>query len=102
MLDLAWPVHRARHAVLAGDPFPALEPEEVSLCLWRRDEQVVHRELPGAESTALALAATGLSFGALCERIAAEVGDEEAPARAAAWLGSWIDARLVARLAART
>lgn len=97
VLALDWPVHEARRALRRGEPIPRLTRAPVRLCLWRRDEQVVTRELSPDEATALASAASGIDFGALCERIAALHGEHEAPARAVAWLGAWLDAGLVRR-----
>jgi hypothetical protein len=50
---------------------------------------VLHRELEETEARALERSATGVAFGTLCEEIARETGEEEAPARAAAWLARW-------------
>jgi hypothetical protein len=91
LLQVSWPVHSARHALRSEEPTPSLSFAPVFLCLWRRDEQVVHRELGDAEARALEHAAAGIRFGLLCEEIAQGCGEESAPARAAAWLGTWID-----------
>ena len=95
LLRLGWPVQELRSAMRAEEPLPEIEPAATALCLWRRDEQVVHRELDPREAQALEAAASGVAFGLLCERVAREVGEDEAPSLAATWLASWIDDGLV-------
>jgi hypothetical protein len=98
LLRCAWPVHEARaHADLADDgEAPQLAPAPTALCVWRRDETVRYRALEPLEADALASLAAGLPFEALCAPLAAALGDDEAPARAAGLLSGWIDAGLLA------
>lgn len=91
LLVLDWPVHHCRRAFDGGEPplAPALAPERTSICIWRDCEQVRYRAVEEREARALELAAHGEPFGLLCEQLAAEVGDGEAPALAAALLARW-------------
>ncbi len=100
ILRLGWPVHEVRHAVRDGQPIPTLgdAPVPLALCLWREDERVVSREVAPDECSALEAASRGVSFGALCEQIANDRGENEAPLQAAGWLAGWIDAGLVLAL----
>ena len=98
LLALDWPVHEARRAVREGEPLPQLSPAPTHLCLWRRDEQVVTRELEAEELLALRPLEAGIEFGALCARVAGDRGsgsEEEAVARVAGWLTGWTDAGLL-------
>jgi len=60
------------------------------MLIWRRDERVLHRSLELREEAALALLSLGSRFDELCEWAAVEIGEDEAPARAAAWLEQWL------------
>ncbi len=95
ILELGWPVHDLRIAERAREPLPAIQGRMTRLCVWRRDERVSHRALDGAEARALERATSGTAFGSLCEAIARETGEDEAPARAAGWLGRWIEDKLI-------
>jgi hypothetical protein len=96
-LRCAWRVDALWAAHARGEPLGAPpEPGPLALCVWRRDERVLHRALDALEADCLDAALAGERFGALCERIAAARGEAEAPARAAAMLAGWLDAGLVA------
>ena len=95
ILRLGWPVQDVRQALRNDQPVPRLAPAPSALCLWRHDERVVSRALPPDECAALESAARGIAFGELCEQIAADHGEDAAPARAAGWLAGWVDAGLV-------
>ncbi len=105
-LDLDYPVHRFRLAWDAqqrDDPEPnhddALEDALAELAsfergfhpilVWRSDERVSYRGLEPVEAACLDIALAGDSFGTLCEYLASEVGDGEAPNHAAALLARW-------------
>jgi hypothetical protein len=70
------------------------------VCVWRTRERVHYRTVDPQEAGALTLATRGECFGALCERLASEVGDGEATARAAALLARWQADGLIAGLPA--
>jgi hypothetical protein len=97
LLELAWPVHRLRKAHDAGEapPGDALAPESTHICVSRRGERVRFRRAEPGEAALLAELRGGTSFGALCGRIAAEVGEGEAARRAAGLLAGWVGAGLV-------
>lgn len=70
----------------AGEPGGEADGESA-----QRDGRVMNRVLAPDEAAALDRVATGVAFGALCEAIAAEAGDEQAPALAAGFLARWVD-----------
>jgi hypothetical protein len=100
VLALGWPVHELRAALDSGAaPDPArLAPARVALCVWRSGERVRHRPLDPHEARALGLARRGEPFAALCEALAAGLGEAAAPARAAALLEAWCRAGWIAGL----
>jgi len=98
LLRLAWPVERLWAANERGEPAPEIAPAEHAVCVWRRDERVLHRSLEAPEDACLVGALAGERFGELCQRIAASRGVEAAPALAAGLLAGWLDAGLVARI----
>ncbi len=55
------------------------------------------RSLDATEAAALDAARGGWAFGELCERLCTELGEAEAPARAAALLRDWVAAGLISR-----
>jgi hypothetical protein len=68
-----------------------------AVLVWRKEVTVYHRSVEPAERDALARAADGTTFGALCEALAAALPAEEAIQRAFAWLSTWLaDGLLVA------
>jgi hypothetical protein len=99
-LELAWPVHRIADAYredrLAEEPL-ALAQEPTVLLVWRRDERVFYRAPGRLEADALKRVGAGLRFGTLCETLADELGEEEAPTRAAQWLMEWTEQQLLLR-----
>ena len=99
LLQLAWPVEKLWAAHERGEPAPGIEPLAHATCVWRRDEQVLHRSLDALEGTCLGAAHAGEGFGALCERVALAQGEDDAPALAAGMLAGWLDAGMVAGVA---
>lgn len=98
LLRVDWPVQLLRAAQREERELPEIRQQPTALCLWRRDEQVVHRELDPREAGALEAVAGAIAFGALCELVARDVGEDEAPALAASWLGHWVDDGLIVQL----
>ena len=98
-LTLDWPVHRlcaswqGAPASVAGPE--AVSPERTELLVWRASETVSYRPLETAEAEALSRVARETSFGEVCEAAADDVGDQEAPARAANWLARWLEDELL-------
>jgi hypothetical protein len=103
ILTCAWPVQRVRErfereeAEAVWDGAPELVEEPAHLRVWRQDERVHYRAMASLECQALRTAASGEPFGAVCGCVAAETGDAEAAARAAALLASWVSDGLLAR-----
>jgi len=102
LLDLGWPVQRLRGEWDREETCDAtgIEPHRERVMIWRRDEQVFHRAVDALEAAALGVARDGGSFGSLCERLSADVGDSAAPERAAALLARWLADGLVSRFTA--
>jgi len=96
LLSCAWPVQIARERFeREGDDAtwtsaPALEAGPTAIRVWRCDERVRFARIGEEERDALEGARAGKTFGELCDRVAAAVGEEQAAARAAALLSSWI------------
>ena len=86
LIELDWPVHKLQSASEPQLPDGGLEPNPVALCVFRRDEQAHWRELDALEHRMLGEIGRGISFGTLCETIAAVLGDDRAPTQAATWL----------------
>jgi len=64
--------------------------------LWRRGVRTLFRSLDSVEAAALDAAGEGVTFGALCERIAQSVDEPEVAMRAASLLRGWIAEELIA------
>ena len=100
LLTLAWPVQKIREAYDGkgerGVAPPA--PAETKLRVWRKDERVYYRPMTCLEADALTLLVDGATFGRLCERVATETGQADAPPRAVAILNRWLDDKLLASL----
>ena len=99
LLRLDWPVARLVAAHERGEPLPEIAPRATDTLVWRSGERVLRREPDPLEAEALAAAAAGQPFGALCESIADRCGEAAAPALAAGWLAGWVEAGLVAGFA---
>ena len=68
------------------------------LIVWRQGFSPHFKVLDATENAALVAIASGCTFGALCARYAAEIGDAEAVTKIGGWLGQWIGLGLVARV----
>ena len=103
LLGTAWPVHEVRARFdreghdAPWDAAPMLEAAPTELRVWRQREQVRYRAISPLEREALGALQAEEPFGALCDRLAAAVGSEVAPAKAAAWLEVWLSDELLAR-----
>ena len=85
--------------IVAGDGDRSAEGgARIELLVWRKAERVLHRRLDRHEAAALAHLSLGTRFDALCEWAADEIGESEAPARAAGWLARWLEDGLLARV----
>jgi hypothetical protein len=71
----------------------AIEPGEA--LVWRARERTFFRWVDAEEAELLTALQRGVRFGELCELVAARLGEEEAPARAAGWLQGWVSAGLI-------
>jgi len=94
---LAWNAPQLWQALTSGSERPpaTLNAQPLEWLLWREQLSTYFRSLTHAESVVLDAALRGRSFGELCELLAAELGEQAAPAQAATLLGGWIDAGLI-------
>ena len=105
VLSLDWPVQTVRERFdhegeeETWDAPPALEPVKTQVRVWRREETVSYRAVPALEAEVLRALQRGEEFGVLCQRVAEEVGEEEAAAHAARFLEAWLSAGLLCALA---
>jgi hypothetical protein len=97
VLALDWPVLPLRAAFERDEPLPAPPPEPAAnaVLVWRRDELVRWRSLAPLESALLESVRAGADFETLCELAARAVGEQRAPAEAAAQLAGWIGSGLL-------
>ena len=80
-------------SALANDeppPAAALLAEPAVVAVWRAELAPTFRILAPAEATGMRMVADGASFGALCERLVADHGDDAGPQLAGAMLGQWL------------
>lgn len=96
----AWPVHLVRdrfeeQAPASSGEAPRIVAEPTQIRVWRREEHVRYRAIAPLEASALEAAAANDSFGTICERVAAAVGDAEAPRVSAGLIASWLAAGLI-------
>ncbi len=86
-----WPVHEAW-----SDPSLAIAPRPTAVRVWRQYFTVFHGAMDDVEKAAFAELETGEPFGAICDAVAARVGEAPAAAEAGALLARWIDDGLIA------
>ncbi len=96
LLDLGWRVAAARSAVDREEPPPAPERGREAILVRRWGEVPRHEPVDRIEAEALRAVLAGVRFDALCARVAALVGEDEAPARAAGLLAWMLDRGLLA------
>lgn len=99
LLALGHNAHDVWLALERGEPPPANTVQGPRLVVWRSDFQARHREVNADEWQDLSLAREGIGFGALCERLAARVGDAAAAPLALERLTAWVGQRLLVRSA---
>ena len=96
-LALSWNAPQIWKAVSdEGEPPEVVfNPEPVEWLLWRHELQTFFRSLQPGEALALAAAREGQSFGEICALLSAELGETEAPAKAAGFLRNWVESGLL-------
>jgi hypothetical protein len=96
-LALAWNAPQIWKAVSddAEPPEVALSAEPVEWVLWRQDLRTYFRSLQAAEAAALDAAREGQPFGEMCALLSQQLGESEAPAKAAGFLRNWIESGLI-------
>ncbi len=85
-------------ALAAEEAPPPCEPTEddTALLIWRQGLEPVFRRAEAHERDVLAWSAAGEGFAAVCERLAATLGDEAAITIAGTLLGRWLGEEMVA------
>jgi hypothetical protein len=105
VLSLGWPVHTLRERFdqeggeEAWDTSPALASRDTHIRVWRREETVYYREIPGLEAELLRKLVRGEDFGVLCEAAAHALGEAAAAPRTAGLLKAWLSAGVLSALA---
>lgn len=97
LVDLAWNAPQIWKALQDGAAVPKPEccsPRQRWL-LWRQELQIFFRSLTPQETIALEMLYKGEDFGELCEALAAQVGEEQAPPEAARLLRGWVESGLL-------
>jgi hypothetical protein len=96
-LALVWNAPQIWKAVSddAEPPEVELSAAPVEWLLWRQDLRNYFRSLSPLEVMALEAARSGQSFGELCGLLSAQLGEAQAPARAAGFLRDWIESGLI-------
>lgn len=85
-------------ALATGEPPPPAEPcaEDTALLVWRQGLEPVFRRAEVHERDVLAWSAAGEGFAAVCERLAATLGEEAAVTAAGTLLGRWLGEEMIA------
>jgi hypothetical protein len=102
VVTVGHPVEAVWRAFGAGGSrdLPAQPAAPGTLLVWRQGTMVYHRPADPIEAAALALAATGAPFAAMCEVVAGALGEGQDPAQATfRLLARWIDDELLVALA---
>ncbi len=63
--------------------------------LWRRGLDTLYRSLSATEARALHAARAGESFATICEAVASEIGEDDAPTESARLLAGWLEEELL-------
>ena len=96
-LGLRWNAPQIWQAVSAEGERPAasLSEPQVEWLLWRQELTTYFRSLAATEAAVLDAARNGWPFGELCELLCRELGEQEAPERAASLLREWVGSGLI-------
>jgi hypothetical protein len=101
ILELDFPVDEIREGLLQRDEMPPQQLASagaVQLRVWRQGFRVFQRRLDATEWAALHLVAGRATFGELCERLAEEIGEDDATQRVLHLLDLWLADDLLAAL----
>ncbi len=77
-------------------PFPEPAKQGTALLIWRQGLEPVFRRAEAHECDVLNWSAAGEGFAAVCERLAASLGDEAAVTTAGTLLGRWLSEEMIA------
>lgn len=100
LLSLSWNAPSVWKALMNDmqRPRATTSREPKQWLLWRQDLREYYRQLTPSDAHALSAARSGESFGEICIAACEQVGEDEAPARAAELLRGWIEAGLITGL----
>lgn len=84
-------------AIMHEERPPAAELLSVTtfVAIWREGFTAAFRTLEPAEADALQAMLAGMTFGALCDRLVGQLGDEHGPAAAGGMLACWLGDGLI-------
>jgi hypothetical protein len=91
------PAHRFIGAAWSVEDADPKQPSAGTVLVWRNGFDADHRRLEPLEAAALRLASKGTTFGDVCELIARQTSEGEAPSVAFGYLTRWIGDDLLAR-----
>jgi hypothetical protein len=91
LLNLQWRVDAILRAVVQNCELPQALAEPVTLIVWRKQAQVLHRPAEPAEAMALNLIERGSDFGTVCEAISAVEVEDDLPKLINRLLVRWLD-----------
>lgn len=99
LLRCRWPIHKARESILAAGSWSG-KPETTFLQVWRKgtlpmEQTVFYRPVDGVEFRLLRSLRQGGDFASLCQKLVDQVGEAQAPQRAAGYLQSWLQDKIL-------
>jgi hypothetical protein len=100
-LTVAWPVHRIWEAIETDATAAGFASHGTTLRVWRQGDRVFQSAMDDAEQTAFVAVTAGETFADVCERLAAVVSPEQAPALAGALTLRWLEDGVLAAASAR-
>jgi hypothetical protein len=95
ILEARAPVHEVWSAATQGRGLPSIESQPTVLRVWREELRVFHRTIGPVELAALRAAERGERFAAMCDAIAARVGEEQAATELVTILQRWLADQLI-------
>ncbi len=86
-----WPLDQIRQAIVRNQTNKHWQRCTTYLQIWRQDFKVYYATLQAMEYQLLRTVLRGTNFGQVCERVAVQLGVEEAPLVAAQQLKCWLN-----------
>jgi putative DNA-binding protein len=90
-------------ALTAGEtpPFATFLTERAALAIWRHNFAPTFRTVTADEADVLAQIRAGETFGSICARLVARLGEDQGAAIAGAFLSQWLSDGLIVHITAR-